>query len=491
MVVVIGGGATGLGVAWDLVLRSVPVVVVERGEIGFGTSGRFHGLLHSGGRYAVSDPSAAKECMGENEVLRRIAPSAIEASGGYFVRKQMDDKTYEEKWIDKCVEAGIPLREVSLERVRDELPALAHDVSSAYLLPDGVLEGFKLLNLLAHGITARGGQILERHQVTGVVMRNGRVEGVRVSGPDGSRDLGCDAIVNASGPWGGEVARIMGVTISMRLSYGLMIIFANRRIPYVVNRLKRPSDGDIFVPHQAVTILGTTDVPQDGPEAPVPSRADSRRLMEIGKELFPDLETWRVMRAFTGVRPLYQSGDFTQTSREVSRDFAILDHSLQGGPTGAFSILGGKWTTFRLMGERTADAVCSYLGVSAKSVSASTLVEDGTRPRRATVFPDPVICECESVKRSELGQVSGEFDKWRTRTWISMGPCQGTFCIHRAFAARSDLFPSLGDWLDAVRVARSERGKGMSPVLWGQNVRQLALQRSVRFQSLAEEWDDA
>jgi glycerol-3-phosphate dehydrogenase len=62
-VLVIGGGATGMGVAWDAALRGFDVVLVERGDLAEGTSGRFHGLLHSGGRYVVKDPVAARECV--------------------------------------------------------------------------------------------------------------------------------------------------------------------------------------------------------------------------------------------------------------------------------------------------------------------------------------------------------------------------------------------------------------------------------------------
>jgi glycerol-3-phosphate dehydrogenase len=84
---VIGGGATGLGIAWDASLRGIKTVLVEKGE---GTSGRYHGLLHSGGRYALSDPQSASDCASENKILREIASSAIEETGGYFVSTPTD-----------------------------------------------------------------------------------------------------------------------------------------------------------------------------------------------------------------------------------------------------------------------------------------------------------------------------------------------------------------------------------------------------------------
>ncbi|EQD57557.1 FAD dependent oxidoreductase domain protein, partial [mine drainage metagenome] len=77
-VLVIGGGSTGAGVAWDSALRGFHVTLVDRGDLATGTTGRFHGLLHSGGRYVVKDPSSARECAQENLILRRVAADCIE-----------------------------------------------------------------------------------------------------------------------------------------------------------------------------------------------------------------------------------------------------------------------------------------------------------------------------------------------------------------------------------------------------------------------------
>ena len=91
---VIGGGATGAGVAWDAALRGFDVVLVDRADLAEGTSGRFHGLLHSGGRYVVKDPVAAEECVAENAILRRVIPDCIEDTGGLFVTTPDDDPAY-------------------------------------------------------------------------------------------------------------------------------------------------------------------------------------------------------------------------------------------------------------------------------------------------------------------------------------------------------------------------------------------------------------
>ena len=114
--VVIGGGATGAGVARDAAMRGFRTVLVERADIAQGTSGRFHGLLHSGARYVVSDPRSALECAEESAILRRIQAEAIEDTGGYFVQFAGDDPDYGDRWVEGARGIGLPFE-------ADTLPA--------------------------------------------------------------------------------------------------------------------------------------------------------------------------------------------------------------------------------------------------------------------------------------------------------------------------------------------------------------------------------
>ena len=93
-ILIIGGGATGLGVAWDAALRGYKSILVEKGDVAHGTSGRYHGLLHSGARYVVRDPRSALDCYKENLLLKKLLPSAIEDSGGFFVALDEDPAEY-------------------------------------------------------------------------------------------------------------------------------------------------------------------------------------------------------------------------------------------------------------------------------------------------------------------------------------------------------------------------------------------------------------
>ena len=99
-VVVIGGGSTGAGVLRDLAMRGIDAVLVEKGDLASGTTGRSHGLLHSGGRYCVNDEAAAIECVEEGRILRRIAPSTIEDTGGYFVSVTEEDTEWEPRFVE-------------------------------------------------------------------------------------------------------------------------------------------------------------------------------------------------------------------------------------------------------------------------------------------------------------------------------------------------------------------------------------------------------
>src|SRR5512134_1669729 len=121
-VVVIGGGATGGGTALDLALRGLRVILVERADLTDGTSGRYHGLLHSGGRYAVRDPESARECIEENFILRRIVPHAIEDTGGFFVTTPFDDPDFAERWLKACLECGIDAEEIGVGQALMEEP---------------------------------------------------------------------------------------------------------------------------------------------------------------------------------------------------------------------------------------------------------------------------------------------------------------------------------------------------------------------------------
>ncbi len=115
-VIIIGGGATGAGTARDLSMRGVRCVLIEKNDIASGATGRNHGLLHSGARYAVKDHESAHECIRENKTLRKIAWHCIEDTGGLFVTLPEDDPNYHRLLLEGCKYAGIPAKEISIRK---------------------------------------------------------------------------------------------------------------------------------------------------------------------------------------------------------------------------------------------------------------------------------------------------------------------------------------------------------------------------------------
>jgi glycerol-3-phosphate dehydrogenase len=481
-VVIVGAGATGLGTAWDLALRGIEVLVVEQGDIAHGTSGRFHGLLHSGARYAVRDPKAAEECYQENRILRTIAQGSVEPVGGYFIETVRSDVAYRERWREAMERLGIPAREVSVADLKRQTPELHAGVRRAFSVPDGVINGFSLLFRLRRGIEQMGGSVRLFSRLTEVeISVDGRVIGVQVASVRGDRErISCDALVNAAGPYAGRVAELFGDPFAMRLSRGVMVVFSARKIPWVINRLAPPGDGDILVPHDRISIWGTTDEPATDPDALPPDLSETRQVVQLADDLFPEMPRWRVLRAFSGVRPLYQEQQ-VKDSRHVTRDFTILDHEHRGGPKGVVSVVGGKWVTYRLMAERAADLIAESLGVKVPSKTKTTVL-----PLLETRGESEMnLCECEDVGATAIeAWPELSLNQLRTRTWFSMGPCQGTFCVHRVAGMRLDQGVAAVD--QEIAALRRERERGITAALWGDNAREWALSRAIRYQLLDE-----
>ena len=153
-VLVIGGGATGAGVAWDAALRGFDVVLVERGDLAEGTSGRFHGLLHSGGRYVVKDPVAAEECVVENAILRRVIPDCIEDTGGLFVTTPDDDPAYGDRFLAGCRATGLPAEEIDVADALRLEPRLNPQIRRAFTVPDASIDAWKTVWSLTRGAAA-------------------------------------------------------------------------------------------------------------------------------------------------------------------------------------------------------------------------------------------------------------------------------------------------------------------------------------------------
>lgn len=361
-VVVVGGGSTGVGVARDLAMRGVDVTLVERSGLNAGTSGRSHGVLHSGARYAESDPEGAAECRAENRVLREIAGECVVDTGGLFVQLSADDPDYFDRKVAACDELGIETDLLDAEALRNERPGLAADVVRGVAVPDGVIYPSRLVAATAAGAREHGATIATHSPVEDVAADE---DGFRVDvGGDLDASLSGDAVVNAAGPWAGEVASFIEVNLAMQPTRGVMVAVEYGSLGPVLNRCRAPADGDIAVPHDDHAILGTTSVAVDDPDGFEGGDWEVERTVSECAAMVPGFTDAPVVRTYWGVRPLYEPDEAVGEERGISRDFVVLDHARSGAP-GLFSVVGGKLTTHRRMAEATADRVCDHLGVDA------------------------------------------------------------------------------------------------------------------------------
>ena len=505
-VLVVGGGATGAGVVRDLSRRGLRSLLVERGDFGTGTTGRYHGLLHSGGRYAMKDSNAARECIAENRVLRRIAPASIEDTGGYFVATPDDPEDYVEQFPAACAKAGIECEEIPVAQALSREPALNPRIRRVFRLPDGSVEPWNLIDANLADARAHGSEAWSYHRVVAFEKSGERITAatVRDERSGATTKISVRFVVSAAGAWAGQIAAMAGVQLEMRPGKGVMLIYNQRMTDTVVNRCHKSSDGDIMVPVHTVAILGTTDVRVADPDVYEVSREEVAALIAEGEKLFPGLGKMRLLRTYAGVRPLYQPPADVQAAdnRAVSRAHTIVDHADRDGVDNYVSIVGGKLTTFRLMAEDTVNAVCAKLGVTEPCTTADAILP-GQVPGKTYWLGHrlaeheaegggdaALICECEFVTRPMLNAFLDEhwpcsIDDVRRGTRLGMGPCQGGYCTFRAAGlvaergARAQSHPAADAPVvteqadEAIVSYLRERFKGTRPIAAGRQLQEL------------------
>jgi len=493
-VVVIGGGATGAGVLRDLALRGIEAILLEKKELTSGTSGRNHGLLHSGGRYAVNDPDSGRECISENLILKKIAAPCLEPCGGVFIALPEDPADYPDQFLRACEQLGISAREIPPADLLHKEPALSPRMTRAIEVPDGSLDPFRLIRANVEDAENHGARFFSHWEVIEILKDRDAVKGVRVKDSRTGEVFPIQSrfVVNAAGIWAGELARLAGATLEVLFSKGSLIVLSRRLVNRVINRCRPPSSGDILVPNGPALILGTTSKTVEEIENPVPDVEEVDLLIIEGEKLVPEVAFTRAIRAYAGVRPLMGAREGGEDGRKISRDFLSLNHRQSDGVRGFFSIVGGKLTTYRLMAERVVDDLCKDLGRSSPCVTAERPLPfpkgyefhdlaaklEGLAKTKASAGAEEIYCECELVSRTEIAReieklAHPSLNELQQRTRAGMGPCQGGFCSHRLAAMLSEAGKiAPGESLPLLINFLEERWKGIRPVLWGPQLRE-------------------
>ena len=510
-VIIIGGGATGAGIARDCSLRGVRSLLLERSDISTGATGRNHGLLHSGARYAVTDHESAVECIRENMILRKIAAHCVEETDGLFISLPEDGLEYQSIFVEACRKAGIRADIIDPAEARRLEPSVNPALVGAVRVPDGAVDPFRLTSSNILDAKAHGAEIRTYTEVRELLREQDRIVGVRAYDHRAHCEVTFRAqvVINAGGIWGHGIAAKAGITVNMLPAKGALLIFGHRVNNMVLNRCRKPADADILVPGDTISLIGTTSskIPYDQIDNMIITPDEVDILLREGEKLAPQLAQTRILRAYAGVRPLVASDD-DPSGRTVSRGIVLLDHAQRDGLEGFITITGGKLMTYRLMAEWATDLVCKKLGIDAVCRTAEIPLPGSTENRRevdrklrnkplaqrhstiarhgalATKIGDgdsirnSLVCECEEVSIGEVEyalenlSVNNLVDL-RRRTRIGMGTCQGELCACRAagIMGRRDPICARRAKADLVRFL-NERWKGMEPIAWGDTLRE-------------------
>ncbi len=365
--VVIGGGATGVGVALDAASRGYDVALLEASDFGKGTSTRSTKLIHGGVRYLQQgNVPLVMEALKERGILRNNAPHLVHdlpfvvpnykwwEAPFYGVGMRVYDVLAGKYGFGQS-------RNLSLEETIERIPNIETDgLKGGVIYHDGQFDDARLLIALARTATEQGAALANYAPVRSLLKNgNGFVSGVCVEDAEaGDRfDVPSRVVVNATGVFTDLVRRMddPGARPVIRPSQGVHV---------VLDRSFLAGDAAIMVPHTddgrvlfAIpwldrVLVGTTDTPVDAPELePRPLAEEVDFILEHARRYMEkDPHREDVLSAFAGLRPLVAAED-TEDTAEISRE-----HALRISSSGLLTIAGGKWTTYRKMAEDTVDA---------------------------------------------------------------------------------------------------------------------------------------
>lgn len=505
-VIVIGGGVTGAGTARDCSVRGLKTLLVERFDFTAGATGRNHGLLHSGARYAVTDQESATECIKENMTLRKIARHCVEETDGLFITLPEDDLDFQDTFVKSCLKAGIRADVIDpAEAIRLE-PSVNRSLIGAVRVPDGAVDPFRLTTANAVDAKLHGAEILTYHEVISFIKDGDRVVGVELRNNHGGEIIKkyADIVINAGGIWGHNIAALAGANINMFPAKGALLIFGHRVNNMVINRCRKPADADILVPGDTICLIGTTSsrVPYDEIDHMKVTPEEVDILMREGQKLAPSLADTRILRAYAGVRPLV-AADNDPSGRSISRGIVCLDHETRDGIPGFITITGGKLMTYRLMAEWATDLACKKLGRNVKCTTDKVCLPGSEPVKKKSEKPvfggigdraaqgrhgtlsskidnsnkcdASLVCECEEVSVGEVNYAIKELDTYnlinlRRRTRVGMGTCQGELCACRAAGLLAKANGCARKSAEDLASFMNERWKGMYPVAWGETL---------------------
>ncbi len=375
-VIVIGAGINGAGIARDAATRGLNVLLLDKGDIGGGTTSYSTRLIHGGLRYLEhAEIGLVRESLRERERLLRISPHLVQPlrflipvyagarRGPQLIRLGM--LTYDVLSFDK----SLPWHQMLNPRQTLELePGLNPDGlrGGAYYTDAQITfpERLTLENALA--ALDRGATVLTYMKVDDLLISDNRVEGVKLTDliDGGTYTVRAPLTINVAGPW---VDEVLGETSEKRMIGGTkgshIVVGQFKGAPHSALYVEAGQDGRPYfiVPWNGQYLIGTTDIRYEGNlDAVVPSDDEIRYLIDETNRAIPEANLSRedVRFAYAGIRPLPWSDDVSASG--ITRRHIIHDHAPQ--IENLVSIIGGKITTYRNLAEETVDLIYRKLG---------------------------------------------------------------------------------------------------------------------------------
>ncbi|MBT9393923.1 glycerol-3-phosphate dehydrogenase/oxidase [Hymenobacter sp. NST-14] len=365
--VVIGGGATGLGVALDGLSRGYRTLLLERDDFAKGTSSRSTKLVHGGVRYlAQGDVALVREALHERGLLLQNAPHLVKNQdfiipsyswwGGpfYTIGLKLYDLLAGRLSLGTSRHLG---RAETLRRLDNLRPA---GLRGGVLYHDGQFDDARLAVSLAQTAIEAGGTLLNHCGVTGLLRHpDGRLAGVRALDHETGQpyEVRARCVVNATGVFVDEILRLEEPAARplVRPSQGVHLVVEKSFLPGGdALMIPKTDDGRVLfaVPWHGRVLLGTTDTPLDQ-HSPEPRALEAEIdfiLRTAGRYLARAPQRADVLSVFAGLRPLAAPQGNSTATKEISRSHKILVSR-----AGLLTITGGKWTTYRRMGQDTLD----------------------------------------------------------------------------------------------------------------------------------------
>jgi glycerol-3-phosphate dehydrogenase len=416
----------------------------------------------------------------------------------FMTLRSGDPIDFTDDFYTACQKTGIPVEEISVNEALRREPLLNPKMTRAFTVPDASVETWEACRALVDSAQEYGAEVLMYHKIVNLLVSNGQVTGAvaknTVTGEEVT--IEADLVVSAAGAWGGQIARMAGCDVTVYAGKGTMVAMNYRMVNTVVNRCIKPHDGDIIVPIATVAVIGTTSVKVADPDDYAIEDWEIQLMLDEGEKLVPSFKQFRALRAWAGVRPLYQEKAEGADLRDVTRKYTLLDHTPRDGVDNFITITGGKWTTYRLMAEETVNLVCQKLGSERPCQTANTVLKSPDETKFYTLgqrlekletgeWTVQLICECEIVTRPQIEEhlahdKTNIINNLRRDLRLGMGPCQGGFCTYRAAGIMNEHKKlSAPETNKALVDFLQERWKGIQSVLWGQHLRQIQLDQGI------------